>query len=256
MTHQNTATIGPCHVLRANCLDALASLPVPPGGFDALITDPPYSSGGRTAAERRRSPSDKYVQQGTHAAHNIDFAGEMMDARSWGFWCARWLELARQQVKAGGYAVVFTDWRQLPALTDAIQIAGWHWRGVAVWDKGAGARGPHKGYFRHQCEYIVWASNGPLPAARHGGPWPGCYKVPVVPKDKLHTTGKPVPLMRELVSIVPPGGHVLDPFMGSASTGVACVETGRRFTGIEVTQHYYDVSARRLAEAVGKHKRP
>ena len=40
-------------------------------------------------------------------------------------------------------------------------------------------------------------------------------------------TGKPVPLMRELVSIVPPGGHVLDPFMGSASTGVACIETGR-----------------------------
>ena len=62
--------------------------------------------------------------------------------------------------------------------------------------------------------------------------------------------------MRELVSIMPPGGHVLDPFIGSASTGVACIETGRGFAGIEVTQHYYDVSARRLAEAVGKHKHP
>lgn len=85
MTQTTTATIGPCHILHANCMDTLASLPTPTGGFDALITDPPYSSGGRTAAERQRAPSDKYVQAGSHAAHNIDFAGEMMDARSWGF---------------------------------------------------------------------------------------------------------------------------------------------------------------------------
>ena len=46
------------------------------------------------------------------------------------------------------------------------------------------------------------------------------------------------------------GKVVLDPFMGSASTGMACIETGRLFTGIEVTQHYYDVSVRRLQAAV------
>ena len=74
--------------------------------------------------------------------------------------------------------------------------------------------------------------------------------MPVIAKDKMHMTGKPVELMRELVSVVPIGGRVLDPFMGSASTGVACVDTGRQFTGIEVTQHYYDVSVRRLQGAV------
>lgn len=71
----------------------------------------------------------------------------------------------------------------------------------------------------------------------------------MIAKDKLHMTGKPIDLMRQLVSIVPPDGHVLDPFMGSASTGVACIGTGRRFTGIEVTQHYYDVSVERLKAA-------
>ena len=247
MTHQ-TIKIGPCTVLHGNCLQALEDLPA---NFDALITDPPYSSGGRTAGERQKPPSEKYVQGGgNQAAYNVDFAGEMMDARSWAFWCAQWLELARSKVKPGGYAMVFTDWRQLPALTDAIQIAGWQWRGVIAWDKGLGARGPHKGYFRHQCEYVVWASNGHLPKSSHGGPWPGCYRVPVIAKDKMHMTGKPVELMRELVSVVPIGGRVLDPFMGSASTGVACVDTGRQFTGIEVTQHYYDVSVRRLQGAV------
>ena len=234
-----------------DCLRLLPEIVPPEGGFDALITDPPYSSGGRTAAERRVSPAQKYVNGGARAAaHNVDFAGEMMDARCWANWCAHWLEMARGKVRPGGYALVFTDWRQLPALTDAIQVAGWHWRGIAAWDKGAGARGPHKGYLKHQCEYIVWASNGALPAATHGRPWPGCYKVPVVPQHKLHMTGKPVPLMRELVSIVPPGSHILDPFAGSASTGVACIETGRRFTGVEVAQHYYDVSLERLKAAI------
>lgn len=51
MTQTTSTTIGPCHIQRANCLDTLASLPPPPGGFDALITDPPYSSGGRRAAK-------------------------------------------------------------------------------------------------------------------------------------------------------------------------------------------------------------
>ena len=229
--------------------DSLQMLAQLTGTYDALITDPPYSSGGRTAGDRRMAPSAKYVQSGANGAYNVDFAGEAMDPRSWTRWCATWLGMAREHIKPGGYALVFTDWRQLPALTDAIQMAGWHWRGVAAWDKGGGARAPHKGYLRHQCEYIVWASNGQLPVAEHAGLYPGCYKVPVIPAHKLHMTGKPVPLMRELVSIVPPGGHVLDLFAGSASTGVACIETGRQFTGIEVTQHYYDVSVERLEAA-------
>lgn len=250
MTTPQTAipqTIGTCQLHRGNCLDVLPTLP---GSYDALITDPPYCSGGRTAAERQKPPSTKYVQRGTHAAHNVDFEGDTMDARSWTHWCAHWLALSRVLVKPGGYAMVFTDWRQLPALTDAIQMAGWQWRGIIAWDKGPGARGPHKGYFRHQCEYLVWASNGPLPAATHGGPWPGCYKVPVIHQAKLHMTGKPVDLMRDLVSVVPPHGHVLDPFMGSASTGVAALEAGRSFTGIEVTEHYFNVSTNRLQTAL------
>ena len=55
MTHQ-TIKIGQCTVLHGNCLQALEDLPT---NFDALITDPPYSSGGRTAGERQKPPSEK-----------------------------------------------------------------------------------------------------------------------------------------------------------------------------------------------------
>lgn len=45
------------------------------------------------------------------------------------------------------------------------------------------------------------------------------------------------------------GATVLDPFMGSGTTGVACVQTGRNFIGIEIEKQYYDIAERRIREA-------
>ncbi|MFT7722226.1 MAG: site-specific DNA-methyltransferase [Roseateles sp.] len=108
-------------------------------------------------------------------------------------------------------------------------------------------------YFRHQCEYVVWGSNGSLLSSSHGGPWPGLVRERVDHRKKLHMTGKPIELMERLIACAPPGGLVLDPFMGSASTGVAALATGRRFIGIEKSPHYFDVACRRLEEMQEPH---
>jgi hypothetical protein len=65
------------------------------------------------------------------------------------------------------------------------------------------------------------------------------------------TPNEPVQVMGELVKCVTPGGLILDPFMGSASTGVAALQLGYRFIGIEKTAHYFDVACKRLERAVG-----
>lgn len=158
----------------------------------------------------------------------------------------QWMSQVNRLVKSGGYALVFTDWRQLTTLTDVFQTGGFVWRGLIPWDKTLSTRAPHTGYFRHQCEYVVWGSNGPLPKSLHGGPWPGMVTRRVIPSQKLHMTGKPIELMESLVAPVPPGGHILDPFMGSASTGVAALRKGYKFTGIEMSQQYFDISCERL----------
>ena len=63
-----------------------------------------------------------------------------------------------------------------------------------------------------------------------------------------HPTQKPLAMMLHLVgSIVPPAGTCLDPFMGSGTTGVACVRTGRKFIGIEKAPKYFKVACRRIA---------
>jgi site-specific DNA-methyltransferase (adenine-specific) len=123
--------------------DALAVLSgLPDGCVDSVITDPPYNSGGRTAKERTtRSAKQKYTS--ADAKNDLaDFTGENMDQRSYAFWLTQIMTEAHRLTKTGGTALLFTDWRQLPTTTDAIQAAGWLWRGVLACGLCQAAEGP------------------------------------------------------------------------------------------------------------------
>jgi site-specific DNA-methyltransferase (adenine-specific) len=226
--------------------DVLSIVPsLPTGSVDALVTDPPYSSGGMTTGERSRDPAEKYCQNG-NTVGRPSFEGDCRDQRSFLAWSTLWLSAARRVVRSTGYALVFTDWRQLPITTDALQAAGLTWRGIVAWDKGRGSRAPHKGFIRHQCEYVAWGTNGRVPQRTDAGPFDGCHHVPHVLADKHHMTGKPVELMKRLIEVVPEGGTVLDCFGGSGTTAVACAMTGRRCILIEQSEAYCEVTAKRL----------
>jgi len=67
--------------------------------------------------------------------------------------------------------------------------------------------------------------------------------------DKAHPTQKPVALMRWCLGFVPDATTILDPFMGSGTTGVACVKLGRKFIGIELDEGYFDIACKRIADA-------
>ncbi|WOB47914.1 site-specific DNA-methyltransferase [Xanthomonas hydrangeae] len=225
--------------------DALTILPtLEANSFDALITDPPYASGGLHAAARAKPPSQKYVQGGGAQLH-ADFVGDERDQRSHLKWMHLWLSECARVLKDGAPVLLFTDWRQLPLTTDALQAAGFTWRGVAVWDKTEGVR-PQLGRFRNQAEYVVWGSKGGMPLNRRAPVLPGVVRSPVLKADKHHLTGKPTELMRQLVRICEVGGRILDPFAGSGTTLVAAEVEGYQYTGIEMTSHYVDVARARL----------
>lgn len=232
-------------VQRGDCLQLLPGLP--DDSVDMLISDPPYSSGGQFRGDRMAGTNEKYVTKTYGLLHKRpDFAGDNRDQRAFLTWCHLWLSESLRIVKPGGLAVLFVDWRQLPTLTDAVQVGGWVWRGVCVWDKTAGVR-PQLGRYRQQAEFVVWASRGPM--ANAGPVVDGVFKYPRLAVDRLHSTGKPVPLMRDLLKLAPPGGVVLDPFMGSGSTGVAALQSGRQFLGFELNPEIYRLAAARLRQA-------
>lgn len=210
-----------------------------------MITDPPYSSGGMTKESRAQLTSKKYTST-KNRCPLPDFEGDAKDQRSWARWMAEWMIDARHVSKPGAPICLFIDWRQLPALTDAMQWAGWIWRGIAVWDK-TNSR-PQKGRFRQQAEFIVWGSNGPMPVDRLAPVLPGVFRYPM-PQQRIHQTEKPVALMREIVHICEKGGKILDPFAGSGTTLVAAKEEGYEAVGIELVKAYVNAGNNRL-EAV------
>jgi len=66
---------------------------------------------------------------------------------------------------------------------------------------------------------------------------------------KLHPTQKPIQLMKWCLGFFPNAKTILDPFMGSGTTGVACVKLGRKFIGIEIDSGYFDIACKRIRDA-------
>lgn len=234
--------IGEATLYLGDCLEVLPTL----SEIDAVITDPPYSSGGQFRGDRAQDTRVKYIDNESSNKTLPDFSGDTRDQRSFHFWSALWSGAARQATRTSAVACFFTDWRQLPISSDYMQAGGWVWRGVVPWAKPTYR--PQMGRFGAQCEYLVWGSNGPLPVERGVGCLPGFFNQNS-PTDREHVTQKPTELMQEIVQIVPAGSVVLDPFMGSGTTGVACALMGRKFVGVEMTPQYFDVACRRIEQA-------
>ncbi len=232
--------------------DALAVLADLGGAtVDAVVTDPPYSSGGMVRGDRAQTTKSKYVgseqvRNGTGGGALLNFVGDNRNQRAYAYWCALRMAEALRATKPGGYLLVFTDWRQLPSTADAAQAGGWVWRGIIPWVKTA-AR-PQSGRPTNIAEYVLWCSNGPIPVDYSRPVLPGFHEV-AAPRTRVHITQKPVELMRRLVEIAPPAGTIRDPFMGSGTTGVAAMITGRRFIGAEIVHHNMRVAERRIRMA-------
>lgn len=228
--------------------DALAVLAtLETNSVDALITDPPYSSGGMVRGDRMGTTGAKYVQSDSSSRDLAEFTGDNRDQRSYAYWCALWLGECLRIVRPGGVACLFTDWRQLPATTDALQSGGWIWRGIVPWHK-PNAR-PQAGRFTASCEYVVWGSKGPMPVEYVAGvkTLPGFYQAHP-PRERDHQTQKPLEVMRQLVKIADAGGTILDPFAGSGTTLRAAKDEGYRAIGVEQVGEYCKLAARRLAQ--------
>lgn len=191
--------------------DCMALLP-DVGLADAVVTDPPYgigASGGVGKYGRQKFQKSDKKWDGT--AISAPVVGALRDA-------------APIQIIWGG------NYFDLPPS-----------RGFLVWDKGNG----FKGRDFAECEF-AWTSmdmNARVlsydPLAR------GDYK------NKVHPTQKPVDVMSWCLGFLPVngGGTVLDPFMGSGSTGVACIRRGFSFVGIELDPEYFDIACRRIRDA-------
>lgn len=221
-----------------DALEVMADLPSQ--HVDAVLTDPPYSSGGRRENTRslRKSMTRAVEDDDWIRGDAMSTAGFVYLLRSCG---VQW----RRILKPGGHVLSFIDWRMWGNLAGALESADLRQHPLLVWDKqrlGMGA------IFRNQHELIVHMSAG-NPTDPQRRDVPNVLRFPAV-RDGDHPTEKPDALLQTLLSVVaPPRSIVLDPFAGSGSTLYAARHLGHKAIGIEADERYCEVIAKRAAQS-------
>ncbi len=230
------------------CGDALRVLPeLEAGSVDGIITDPPYSSGGQFRGDRMAATISKYVQTGS-SAQRQEFSGDNRDQRSYLAWCTLWMTACSHIANAGAVLCCFSDWRQVPILTDAVQCGGWTWRNLCTWWK-PGCR-MQRGRFSSSSEFLVYATCGAHASDGAESPQNVLQCCTLIGDEKQHIAEKPAAVMSWACSVVRKQGVILDPFMGAATTAAACIRHGRRFIGIEIDEGYFNIAVKRIQTAI------
>ena len=220
-----------------DAVEALASLE--DQSVDTVLTDPPFSSGGRRENSRslRKSMTRAMEDEDWIRGDAMSTSGFVYLLRSCGI---QW----RRILKPGGHVLSFIDWRMWGNLAAALESADLRQHPLLVWDKGRMGMGS---IFRNQHELIVHMTAGtPTPAQRRDTPNVLTYK-PVRAGD--HPTEKPGPLLERLLEVTtPPSSTVLDPFAGSGSSLYAARALGHRAVGVEADERYCELIATRLSQ--------
>lgn len=222
-------------IIHGDVLQQLRLLPA--CSVDAVVADPPYSSG------TRRENSKGVRKSMNRIGEDEDWFGTDSLTTNGFVWLMRECAVEWQRlIRPGGHILVFIDWRMMPALAGAIESADLRHAGVLVWDKtffGMGA------CFRNQHEFILHFSKGVGSPPRRRDVGNVLSFKPI--RGGEHPTQKPLELMRTLISVVAsPGELILDPFCGSGSTLVAAQRHGCDAIGIERDVSFVAVSEARI----------
>ena len=225
MTTEPTYT-SPCGMVTLYNADALDVLPHLPRAARVVVMDPPYSSGGFGEATKAQGSTVTTKDSNPIESDTMSSEG--------------YVNLIRRIVRgANAQAVyVFTDWRMWGFTRESIELGGHRVRGMIVWDKGHGLMGVR---WKNQHELIAWGTR----ISGKMGEGHGNVIQAARTRNALHPTEKPVNLLSTIIGTAEPG-EVLDPFMGSGTTGVAAIRHGRRFIGIELDPKHFATAVQRL----------
>lgn len=217
-------------VITGDCLDVMREME--PGSVDAVITDPPYAimGGGSSTAGR-----------------NTD---EVYDTQFYEAWFREVAIEVYRVLRPTGAMWWTSDWRGALAADRGLSRIGAYKSkmrlvGVGVWDRG----GLGMGYAlrkTYECFCLAVMPDW----KRISTNTPDVWRFPWTPGNRSgdHSAEKPVPLFKRAIELVG-GATILDPFCGSGTTGVACMQTGRNFIGIEIDPGYADIARQRIARA-------
>lgn len=224
--------IGDCRLILGDAIEIMPNLV---GVADCLVTDAPYlvSKGGFASNNQLEGGFGGWMKEygngGDIVACDLDWSD--------------WMGLAFSVLKPDRQAYFMSNGRSLARAQIAAEAAGFELHTINVWDKKTAL--PNK-YYQNITEFTLFMRKGKAftindPASKN--------LVSLFQRDETsHPTEKPVELMLQYISnSTKPGELVVDPFMGSGTTGVACARSGRKFIGIEQDPKWFDIACARIA---------
>jgi DNA modification methylase len=193
------------------------------GGVDAVVTNPPYGMNNDNDYSRFTDGPN-----GHGPAMSRTYPPTIGDAKP--FDPGPWLDFER---------VVMWGFNHYAARLPVGSVLVWIKRNEAAY-----------GSFLSDAE-LAWMKGG------HGVYCVKDLSMNAITRERVHPNQKPVSLFEWCLqkAKVPKGATVLDPYMGSGSCGVACVQTGRRFIGIEIDPGYFEIACQRIETAMAELER-
>lgn len=227
--------IGNCTLYLGDCLDIMPTL----GKVDHIISDPPYEESLHAVKELK---SNLRTDKGSELKA-INFTS--IDA-------IRQDVVNKIEVVCDGWIILFCTVEGVSRWADVINPSNIKYKRACFWVKPdctpqLNGQGPAQG-----AECFVCAWNGKGHAKWNAGGKRGVYTHNTNSKfrDGRHPTEKPISLMQELLTdFTSHDDVILDPFMGSGTTGVACAKLGRKFIGIELDPDYFQIACERIEKA-------
>jgi DNA modification methylase len=225
--------IGDCRLLLGDCLEILPTL----GKVDAVVTDPPYVG---------LKGNFEHFKTNNLAPCRITTKGV---GDEWGA-SFDWLPEAKRL--ASRAVIAFCGYADVALLKNAANLDGW----LVTWAFNNSAPSVRNApWFRNEFAWVLKTGKATwrkIPTVIHHPKLnAGCAGSPerLLKNDgtAAHPTQKPIAVISEL--ICPEFEVVLDPFMGSGTTGVACVKLGRKFIGIEIDEGYFEIACERIRKA-------
>jgi site-specific DNA-methyltransferase (adenine-specific) len=211
-----------------DCLEVMDKLIAEGVVVDAIITDPPYRviTGGKNG--------DKGKPSGILTA-NKQLMSNIPPFKEW-------IKRCYDILSNDSHIYIMTNMLNLKELLDEVENAGFYTHNLLVWEKSNAT--PNKWYMKN-CEYVIFAKKGKAKFINNCGS-KTVHKVKSN-KQTLHPTEKPIELMEMyILNSSLQDQTILDPFMGSGTTGVACKNINRHFIGIELDENYFNIAQERI----------
>lgn len=220
-------------LLKGDCIELMKD--IPDNSIDMVLTDPPYGIDYQSNRIKNKFKRKEKILNDKKPF--VDF-----------------IPLIKNKIKKDGSIMIFTRWDVQQKFIDILNENDMKVKNILIWDKIIHGMGDLKRSYGNRYESIIFSNKKEF-RFKCKRPQDIITERKVVPKDLIHPNEKPVKLLMKIISQCTNENDIIfDPFMGSCSTGVACVKLKRNFIGCELDNKYFELSSKRIQKEIYKNE--